>query len=173
MARTHGRILTSIWSKDRDFRSLEIGPQHLYLALVTSPRLSLCGTVDYMPDRIALIAEGLTSAKVQRTVAVLESRRYLVVDRETSELLVRSFVRHDGLLMSPNMAAGMAKAYHLIESEIIRRALIIELQRLYQEKPSMAGWSSTKVPGLKEVDPELFAQVMGEGFRQGFEEGAA
>ena len=54
MARDHARIQTAIWN-DPDWRKLDQGAQHLYWMLASSPDLSYCGRLDYIPITVNII----------------------------------------------------------------------------------------------------------------------
>lgn len=156
MSRTHGRIVTAIWA-DREFTALNAASQHLYLAFITSPQLSYAGVIDYIPGRLTGLARDLNAAKVARAVDRLEAARFAVVDRNTAELLIRSYVRHDGILAQPNVMRATAKAARLIVSPRIRRAFDAELARLHAEAPDARGWQ-----GLREDFPDVYPEPLDE-----------
>lgn len=122
MGRTHARLLTAIWTDD-DFRQLDAGTQRAYLLLMSQPELSICGVLDYNPKRLARLATDTTPAKIIRAVGTLEQRRYIVVDPDTDELVLRTFLRHDGVLDMPNSLKAAARAWAAIHSPIIRRVI--------------------------------------------------
>lgn len=153
MARDHARFLTAIW-RDEDFRALSIAAQHAYFTLVSQEELSYAGRLDYRPGRIAALAKDNTPAKVTAAVKVLEGTRFVVVDRDTEELLVRTFVRHDGIIDRVNMGKALGRAMVKIVSTQLRRALLAELGRLYEDKPNAPGWI-----GLRELYPAEFDLV--------------
>lgn len=153
MARDHARIKVNIWG-DEDFKALRAPQQHAYLTLTTQARLSYAGVLDYIPSRLAKLAKGLTEAAVESMIEGLEKARYVVLDRDTQELLVRSYVRHDGLLESPNVSKAMAKDYGEVISPRIRAAILVELQRAYREDPKLSGWR-----GIGEKYPALMEQI--------------
>lgn len=153
MARDHARIKVNIWG-DEDFKELRAPQQHAYFMLITQARLSYCGVLDYIPSRLARLAKGLTEAAVETMIEGLEKARYVVLDRDTQELLVRSYVRHDGLLESPNVCKAMAKDYGEVISPRIRAAVLVELQRAHRDDPSMSGWK-----GIKEKFPALWEAI--------------
>lgn len=166
MARDHARILVSIWA-DPDFRKLGRTSQRMYLMLLSQARLTYCGALDYLPGRLATLAEDETPSTVETSVRDLEVKRFLVVDRETSEVLIRSFIRHDGLLSSPNMCKAMLKDRASLLSDELRDAVDAELRRAYQDNPKAGGWK-----GVKEADSDLFDELStkgsGKGSRKGF-----
>lgn len=153
MARKHARIFTSVWA-DPDWRKLDQPAQHTYLMVASQPRLSYCGVLDYMPSRLASQVDGLTDAKIRTAVRTLERAKYVVVDRETHELLVRSYVRHDGVLARRNMGNAVARALGQVTSQVVRDAVLHELSRLYAEDPGLDGWI-----GFKDFDPMAFAMT--------------
>lgn len=167
MARDHARILVSLWS-DPDFKALPSHAQRMYLVILSQPRLTYCGTLDYLPSRLAMLCDDETADDVEQTIKFLESRRYVIVDRDSHELLVRTFVRHDGLLSSPNVTKAMLKDRAGLISDDLRRHLDEELSTAYRRDPKAAGWK-----GFKAAEPELFLQISGKGSAKGFEKGSA
>lgn len=153
MARDHARIKVAIWS-DEDFKELRAPHQHAYFVLTTQAKLSYCGVLDYIPSRLAKLAKGLTEATVETMIEGLEKARYVVLDRDTQECLIRSYVRHDGLLESPNVSKAMAKDYGEVISPRIRAAILVELQRAYRGDSKLAGWK-----GIKEKFPALMESI--------------
>jgi hypothetical protein len=150
MARDHARIMTAIWN-DTDWRKLDQGAQHTYWMLASHPDLSYCGHIDYIPSRWTDLADGLTDAKVRASVKVLERARYVVVDRKTHEILVRSFIRHDKILARRNMGHACGRALGMVHSTLIRDAVLTELARLWLEDSARDGWL-----GFKDYDPVAF-----------------
>jgi hypothetical protein len=165
MARDHARILVAIWS-DPEFRALPADPQRMYLLLVSQARLSYCGALDYLPSRFATLGAGETEETTDKAVRRLEHDRFVVVDRVTHELVVRSFVRHDGLLASPNVTKAMIKDRSALLSDELREVVDDELKRAFREAPKLAGWR-----GLKDTAPNLYAKVSGKGSRKGSDHG--
>lgn len=153
MARDHARMKTSR-GNDADWRALSMDAQWLYDTLMTEPRLSYCGVLDYFPGRLAERATDATEAKVRAAVKRLEKARFVVVDHGTSELLVRSFVRHDGVLDRPNMGKAMARALMLVTSRKVRDSILMELARLIEEQPKLSGWT-----GFAEIAPDEYAMA--------------
>lgn len=159
MARDHARIQVAIWS-DPDFRRLDSTAQRMYLLLLSQPRLSYCGSLDYLPTRYAMLAPDEDDLSVEQAVKRLEADRYVVVDRESHELLIRSYVRHDGLLASPNVTKAMVKDRAALLSEMLRAVVDDELNRAYLEDSKRLGWK-----GLRAYDEGLFRKVSGRGAR--------
>lgn len=143
MARTYARVKTAIWADD-DFRDLPVSAQHLYFVLLTSASLSYCGVADWRPRRIASGAGDWGPYGVVEAARLLHDGLYIVVDEETEEVLIRSFIRHDGLMDQPNVAAAMVRDYGMIASTHIRGVVVHELRRLFDEHPELKGWKDAK-----------------------------
>lgn len=157
MARDHARIKTSIWD-DEDFLALKVAEQHAYFMLASNLGLSRCGVITYIPARFDHLAGDLTEAKLRRAIDGLRSSRFAVVDDRTQELLVRSYVRHDGVLDRPNMGKATGTAYEAIVSDAIRQAVGDELARLMKDRPELPGWI-----GLAATSPNAHAIASGMG----------
>jgi len=158
MAREFVRLLTSIHD-DPDWLGMTSQQHDIYIALMTSPDLSWCGVMPYIPKRLAEFAKDLTERKVIAALAELESMRMVVIDRSFDELLIRTYVRHDGLLKKPNIARAMEKALVRVHSGTIRAAVIVELGKVYADDPNMPCWDA--------LSPELMIDVAAAGERCG------
>lgn len=139
MAADYARVQRSIWSDD-DFRNLSALAQWLYFHLLTSQSLNYAGVTDWRPARIAALTNDMAAEDVERAALDLEVNGYIIVDRETEEVLVRSFVRNDGLMNQPNVTAAMVKAHGSVASQPIRSVVVHELKRLRKEFPDLKGW---------------------------------
>lgn len=155
MARDHARIKTSIWD-DPDFLSLRSDEQHLYLLLVSNPGLSRCGVLAYIPGRFEHLAADMTTRRFRTAVAALERARFVVVDEHTQELLVRSYVRADGVLDRANMGKATGTAFEAIVSAQVRQAVGAELARHMKENPDLPGWA-----GLAATSPKAHSMACG------------
>lgn len=139
MARTYAKVRISIWADD-DFRQLTDPAQALYFRLMTSPTLSLAGVADWRPVRLAHLTRGMTAQQLNNAASELAEALYVVVDEDTEEILLRSFIRHDGIMKYPNIATSMLKDYAAIFSSTLKGVVVHELRRLHDEEPEMAGW---------------------------------
>ncbi|WP_181785617.1 hypothetical protein [Streptomyces phytophilus] len=135
MARGHGRILTSIW-EDPDFLALDERAQRLYLFLISQPNLNHAGLLDLTLRRWARKARGLTVAELEKRIADLEDARFVVVDEDTEELLIRSFVRNDGVWRMPKVMGAMVSGALEMTSRRLQRALLAEMDRVPLEELS-------------------------------------
>ena len=160
MARDRANINTSIWT-DQDFRDLTMAEQHLYKLLMTHPTLSYAGVVDWRPARIAAMTADTTGESIRVAAGGLQAKRYVFIDEETEEILVRSFLRHDGLLKQPKLSISMVNAFGAIASKRIREVVTHELQRLFGESPEWAAFTQAKVQTLlkgKGTDMDEFTE---------------
>lgn len=155
MARDHARIKTSIWD-DPDFLALRSAEQHAYLALTSNKGLSYCGVIDFIPSRFDHLSSDLTPSKFARSIAGLRAARFVVLDERTQELLLRSYVRHDGVLDRVNMGKACGTAFEAVVSRSIRAAIGDELARLLGERPDLPGWA-----GLASTSPTAHAMASG------------
>lgn len=161
MAREYAKVLVRLWADDV-WRSLSFGAQSLYMAVLTHPSMSYAGVIDWRPPRLRKIAADWDAQSFAVAADELERNLFIVVDEDTEEALVRSFVRNDGLLKVPNMAVAMVKAYGEVSSTDIRGVLVHELHRLHGESPDWAGWAKA-LPLLNNpsVNPSERASVKG------------
>ena len=139
MAREYARVKIKIWA-DTDFRDLTDPAQSMYFRLITSPTLSLVGVADWRPQRLIALTRGASIESSRAAARELQERGYVVVDEETEEILVRSFIRHDGVVKSPNIASAMVKDFAATASSVLCGVIVHELHRLHDEEPDLKGW---------------------------------
>lgn len=130
MARSHARLGTDIWAED-SIRNHTRDGQRAYFLVLSQPELSRCGVLPFRLKRLANLAVDDSPAKLRKAFKSLEKTRHLILDEDAEELLVRTFVRHDGLLRQPQMVAAMVTDFALIESWKIRGAFLAELRRIW------------------------------------------
>lgn len=147
MARDRANINTNIHT-DQDWRDLTIAEQHLYWLLSTHPDLNYVGVVDWRTARLSAMAADATREGLQATAESLQQKRFVFIDEDTEEILVRSFMRHDGLLKQPKLSISMVNAYGSVASKYIREVVTFELQRLFAEFPEWAAFRQEKVMAL-------------------------
>ncbi|QAB17507.1 hypothetical protein Leucomu_05840 [Leucobacter muris] len=143
VARNYASIKTDIWGSV-DWKQLPSGAQWLYFALLTHESLSRVGVAEWRPGRLAALAEGETAASIRRWAAKLEERRFVFVDNATEEILIRSFMKHDGLLQNPNLWPAIGAAFAGVYSPTLQRRIAHEVQKLRENNP--AGFPKSKDP---------------------------
>lgn len=155
MARDHARIKLSIWD-DHDFLALRVAEQHAYFTLASHKGLSRCGVVTFIPSHFEDLAKDQTAGRLRAAVKTLRHSRFIVVDDRTQELLVRTYVRHDGVFDRVNMGKAVGSAFEAIVSDSIKRAIGDELARLMKERPDLPGWE-----GLAATSPVAHTMASG------------
>lgn len=131
MAREHARVLATIWN-DPDWTRLSESAQRLYILALSQPDVSYAGVLAPRYKRWSTFSANSSVSKVRRAVRELEEAGFVVVDDDTEELWIRTFVKHDGLLNMPNVTRAMVKAFRAIQSERIRKAFVEELVDEFQ-----------------------------------------
>jgi hypothetical protein len=129
MARSYANIVTAIWAV-AEWRALPAHAQHAYLMLVTQPDISAAGVLAITDRRWSGYASDITIDTLTESLEVLANARFLIIDWEGDELLVRSFVRHDKGYTNPKRRAAIFAACREVRSPTVRRALAAELRRL-------------------------------------------
>lgn len=120
--RHHAPLLTSIWD-DEDFCALSGGEQRMYMQLLSQKRLSIVGVVPYTPRNWVRGCSELTLDGVLGLLGQLESKRYVLIDLETEELLVRTILKHDPPRGWKSIR-GMWNAWLEVDSKPLRRAIL-------------------------------------------------
>lgn len=161
MARNYAQIFTAIW-RDPDFIALKRHQQQAYLLLVTQPNISAAGMLPVTERRWAKMSADGKAADLLADITDLHRVGFVVMDDETEELLVRSFVRHDNGYRNPRRQPSIREAAQEIQSALLRRALAAELVRLGCPAwmPEMAEVVSDDAAKGGATPPEkVFAQV--------------
>lgn len=139
MARDHARISIDIWDDDA-WRDVSPIAQWLYLHLDSCRSLTFAGVADWRPARIAQHATGMTARVVEAAGAELQAGEFVLIDADSEEVMLRSWVKHDGLLRSPNMAKALARDHGTIASPVLRAVLVGQLVALKRKYPDLKGW---------------------------------
>jgi hypothetical protein len=130
MARDHARWQTRTWDPASDFRTLRSDAQRLYMVMTSHKSINHAGVLPLQPKKWAGLAPDTTVEDVMATLDVLVAERYVVVDADTEEVLVRTFIRNDGVAKQPNVLKAALRQASAIESPKLRAALAVELRRL-------------------------------------------
>lgn len=175
LARDHARVNVTIW-QDADFRELSPAAQHLYFVLWTHPDLSYCGVVDWRPGRLAALAGGWDKDAVIEAAAELSNNLFVIIDEDTEEALLRSWIKWDGLLKQPRLPVSMAKAYAATYSKSLRGVLTHELLKMQSRQPDLPAFQDERIislldqPSISPSDLPLFREQFPQGFRHEFRE---
>lgn len=125
----YAKLFKRAWG-DPDYTALNAEQQNLYQKLISQPDVSLAGVVTLAPVRWARQTSGQTVESIEATLAELEEARFVVVDRSTQEVLVRSYIRRDLGWRSPKTMKGIVGAVERILSPRLRAAVSTELGRI-------------------------------------------
>lgn len=156
MARAFGRILSSIWD-DQDFLDLDAEAQRLFCFLVSQKNLNHAGLIPLTLRRWASKAKRLTAKQVRQSLNDLDTAGFIVMDEDTEEVLVRSFVRRDEVYKQPRVMGAAVSGALEISSMRLRRALVAEMHRLPLDELSD---EPTKLRNGADA-PSIRAQVRG------------
>lgn len=164
MARDHARIYLRIWN-DEEFINLSLAAKMIYLQLMTQVKLSYAGVLDLAAKRWARPHPDLDLTEVRGALSELDAARFVVIDQDTEELLVRTFIRNDELYKQPNVLRGALRVAFEIESPILRAALAAELRRLPVEitGPAPLVTADALEAGARELPPEVKAAMTVRG----------
>jgi hypothetical protein len=124
MARQHAKLLAAIWS-DPEFVAMPVDAQRLYMLLLSQPKLSIVGCIDFMPARWARLAPDTTAVDIERSAWVLHEHHFVVIDPVTEELVIRTLVKHDGVraTANSNLLKGFWSAWATVESQALRQVV--------------------------------------------------
>ncbi|MEU0465060.1 hypothetical protein ABZ215_13735 [Amycolatopsis sp. NPDC006131] len=177
MAREHARVFTRIWS-DLDWRKLPPLEQRLYFLLLSQGNVTQAGVMPLQVRKWAKGSDYTTEEEIAATLASLAEHRFVVVDEDTEEVLIRSFIRNDGVLKIPNVFKAALKAALAVESPKLRKALAAELRRLRRKDantvadelfPIESVTPPEPIPNSSRINPEPvkdrdeFPEPRGEG----------
>lgn len=165
MARTQANVYLTIWT-DPDFRGVSTDAQWLYFTMLTHESLNYCGVMDWRPARLAAMNDDMTIERVEHAAWELGQQHMIAVDPDTEEALVRSFVRHDGVLKQPNPTKGMVREFGGIASLKLMELVAREVRRAFDENPDWRGrvYAEPVLKQFMEPFKEGFIWVP-EGFR--------
>ena len=144
MPRDYAQIRQDMWSDDR-WRNLTPAAQWLYMLLLSDPRLSYAGVTGWHLGKLSQRARECTAKDVLLAGFELSDGHFIVVDEETEEVMIRSYLKHDPLMKNPRLAVTMAKDFGVIASNKIRAAIVWELQRLKKAEPDLVAWEKPQV----------------------------
>ncbi len=125
MARQYGRIKSTIWD-DADFIALSVRAQRLYFMLLSQKKLTLVGSLNLRASRWAKLAGDSSTEHIEGALDELETARFIIVDHDTEELLIRSFTSHDvgSGRLNINLLKGFWRAWDDLESSELRGQVV-------------------------------------------------
>jgi hypothetical protein len=129
MAQDFAPLLRSIWSDD-DWRSLSVDAQWAYKMLLSHPDRNSAGVLPLTVRKWTRLSVDLTAARLLEALSELDTAGFVVMDEETEEVLVRSFIRRATVYKHIRMLANALREASEVESPRIGAALAQELARL-------------------------------------------
>ena len=167
----HARTNRAIWGDD-DWLDLSPMAKLVYFTLTTSPDLTLCGGHEWNATRLRERIGG-TVADIEAAGKELERELFVLIDHDTSEALVRSWMKHDGLCRSPNMTIAAARARLRLSSRRLKGVVVHEMSKIRLAHPEWdTTWTEAEVADLlrqravnpSETVPERVPETLPESF---------
>lgn len=121
MARRYAPLYTSIW-QDETVTALNASAQRIYLVALSQPNMQWCGVVPFTARRWASYAKDTTAKQVARDVQELVNAGLVLLDGDTEELWVRSFIKHN-VLDQPKLLNAARREMGEVLSPRIRQAI--------------------------------------------------
>lgn len=147
----YAKVNVAIWG-DQDWKKLTRDEHWLYFLLWSHPKTNAAGVADWRPGRLASSAAQTTAEDVRRIAAQLQAKRFILVDEESEEVLIRSYLKHDQRMKQPNASVSVANAYSGTASLPIQKVIVYELGRLKERQPSYKGWESRAIQDVLSQD---------------------
>lgn len=129
MGRPYAKLYRDIWA-DPDFTGLPVAVQYLYLFLLSQPNLNAAGVMGLTIRRWALVAGNVKPPDVEHGLTMLSDRKYVIADYDSEEVLIRTYIRNDGLWRIPNTLYAVLRDAEAVASPVLRLALATELASL-------------------------------------------
>lgn len=142
MPRSHGIIHVAVWEVGSGFRANTLDAQWAYEMLISQPAINNLGLLPYTPEKWWRFAADLTVERLQEALTALEDDRMTITDPSTGELLVRTFIKHDGIWKHSKLVMNARKLIREVESERIRDYILDRHPWLLDD-----GWNQSKIEG--------------------------
>jgi hypothetical protein len=129
MPRSFAQLQLRIWVDD-EWTALSLEAQHLYTLLLSQEDCGASGLIPLRPRRWAKLTANGSVEKTMAALTELDDASFLVVDIETAEVLVRTFIRNGENYKHVRLLRTALNQAERAESPRIRSALGQELARL-------------------------------------------
>lgn len=129
MARSYANIVTSVWT-DVDFCALSAGAQRTYFMLFSQADISAAGVLALRVRRWSTTIRSNERKSQQKWLDELVQGRYIAIDSDTEELLVRSFIKWDHGYTNRKRLPVIHAAIRDVRSMKLRTVLLLESERL-------------------------------------------
>lgn len=150
MARSEARLFNEIWD-DADFIALPELTQRAYFLLLSQRDLAHSGILPLRETRWARKGPTETRDDWRQHLELLAERRYVIVDWDTEEVLIRSLMRRDRIFKEPNIVKSAVKSAAATESRAILAELAIEIARIREENPDLTKGQDDALAEMEKV----------------------
>jgi len=156
--RQYAQIMKRIWT-DEHWKQLSPNAQWLYTLLISQDSINYAGVLPLTVRRWTRLATGVTTEVVHGALEELRSgtpSRFVIVDWDEEEVLVRTFIRNDELWKQPRMLAMACSQALTTRSGVLRAELgeeLVKLSTLVKSVASVQETASLLVAG-REPPPE-------------------
>ena len=130
MARNFAQFQSRTWTDDHFKSNLTVDSQWLYFALLSQPNLNGAGVLPLQDRRWKKLAKDMTADRVEAALGELCGHWYVLVDEETEEVLIRTFIRNDGLWKQPNVLKSALGHANNTMSDALKAVIWHEVDRL-------------------------------------------
>lgn len=148
MARKEARLQLGLWCTGLD--GLSAHGKLMYCVVVTEKTLTHCGVGALRVGRWAKDAS-LSTSLAQKALDELVASRHVLVDEDTEEVLVRTFIRGDGIIKQPQMMKSALREALTVESPALRAMLAAELRKLGRDD---AAFVAEQIDPYTDSDPD-------------------
>lgn len=154
MARDHARLFIRIWSDD-EFTAMTESAQRAYMMLVSQAGVNWAGVLDFRPRRWTQLAADTTTESLDKALRELAAARFIAIDEDHEEVLVRSYMRNDEVYKQPNLLKNALAAVRHVQSRTLRDMLAEELRKLVPLIPADRRDPTTNQEGVSGVADAL------------------
>jgi hypothetical protein len=129
MARSYATIDCGL-AEDEDFAALSVGAKAIYHHLIEQRTILACGLLDLTLRRWANKLNATDRPHLAEWLNELQAADYILIDKDTEELLIRTFVKWDGGHKHKLRRMAVIESARMILSKRLLDALMIEFDKL-------------------------------------------
>jgi hypothetical protein len=168
----YGKLLSRIWA-DPEFVSLDARAQQVYCLLISFSTRNLAGVLPITLRRWANSTRDATIENVTDALKSLAANKFVVLDWDTEELLIRTFIRNDEVYRQPNLMTAARKFCLQVQSPALKWALHEQLSRLPEHKDhgKTLEIANALIDGVPPLPDEGLAEGFGEPLSEGMSKG--
>lgn len=163
----YGKLLSRIWS-DPEFTALDARAQQMYCLLISYSTRNHAGVLPLTLKRWAKSTADASIENVTATLRRLVAAKFVAIDWDSEELLIRTYIRNDEVYRQPNLLKSALKFALQVESIALRWVLHDELLRLPEHKDlhETEATANALVKGVNRTLPEGFGEGLPEGITE-------